>query len=97
MDIYQFNQFPWYAMVIFYQDGTIDAVLINHLRYHIEYFQELMQVSKKILVVKDAIDLGYTGILVALKRLALENAYVFFNFNIRDSRNLPCKITHDMI
>lgn len=79
-----------------YANGKVDSILINHLKYHIEYFLELEKYSSNLAVIGDALSLGYTGIPVALKRLALEDAYVFLNFNIQGIRDNPSLVYQEL-
>lgn len=80
--IYKFQHFPWYAIVILYQDGEVDAIMIEKKKNHIEYFCELAKSSKRVQNICDGLRFDFTSIPVILTRFALQDAYVFLNFNI---------------
>lgn len=60
--IYKFQHFPWYAIVILYQDGEVDAIMIEEKKNHIEYFCELANSSKRVQNICDGLRFDFTSI-----------------------------------
>lgn len=84
MVIYSFQRFQWYAVVILYADGSTDAILIEQLIHHIDYFRILKKSSERVFEVCKDLKMNFSDLAIILKRLASQNAYVFLNFNIRE-------------
>lgn len=77
----------WYALFIFYADGTTDAIKICNDANHIDYFNHLRNQSLKFASICEGIGFEIQDIQKIIYRLGSMDAFIFLNFHLKEILN----------